>query len=256
MAEMKIIGEYPYAKHIAGTVFVALVIAAGAVLPGEFASGMDRAILGQIRSEALDTAEISEHVITSMADKVGLLSQSSATILVRLTTGAVFDPERLRPAFEKELQKLIDMGFYPDTDEEIARFSSGATLYIKNDAPAINMILWEINIRSESLNGVFYMDDQTGKILSFTFNAGGFGHFVYTERLPGAWAAYLGAELGEVRKDPAPERLPANAREDLYRFSLFSGANGIGGQLGSSLRGAASGTNRWHLHYLQLPADE
>jgi len=138
-----------HANYILGAIAVVLLIVAGALLPGELALNRDRTILGQVQTEALDTAELSDYINVSMVDKVGLLGQASGAMQVHLQTGAVYDQDTIREKLVEELQKLYELRFYPrPATGEFDRFSSSVTLHIRNDAPAINMIVWEINIRS------------------------------------------------------------------------------------------------------------
>ena len=238
------------AKYILSVAAVLLLIVAGTFLPGALALGGDRVIIGQIRSEPLDTAELSSYVNVPMVDKVSLLGQPGGTMSVSLRTGAVYDQDTIRIKFREELQKLYDLGLYPRRlSGEFDRFSSGVTLRIQNDAPAINMVLWEIAINADNLNGVFYVDDQTGKILSFSFSGTGHSSFAYTEDLVAAWASYLGTDVRNTKRAADPDEPQSSAVETRFQFELFTGPRGVGGQLSSSLHSAPGRTNRWSLQY-------
>ena len=188
-------------KYILSAAAVILMIVAGAILPGEMAAGRDRLILGQVYSEPLDAAELSDYVNISMVDKVSLLGQAAGVSLLPLKTGAVYDPDSIRARFTGELEKLFMLGICP-LDEEAGPggVSAAATLYILNDAPAISAIVWKVDTRADTVRGEYYMDDQTGKILSFSLSGSGFGEWVYEEGTVSAWAAYLGADVRNIRR--------------------------------------------------------
>ena len=242
--------------YVIGAVAVILLVAAGTFLPGEIALGRDRVILGQVRSEPLDAAELSDYVNISMVDKVGLLAQSAGTTSVQLKIGAEYDQDTIRAKFLEELDKLYQQRFYPlPVERGLTVAGSGVTLYIQNDAPAINMIVWEIEIRTDKGSGVFYMDDQTGKILSFIFSGAGGEDLIYTEDTAKSWASYLGTEVRNIKKGPAPDETPGSALETLYFFELYSGPMGVSGQIAGFIQPGENIINRWSLNYTQVNYD-
>ena len=246
-----------YTKYGLGVAAVLLLIVAGAILPGEWAMRSDRLILGQVHSEPLDEAELSDYVNISMVDKVSLLGQTSGTFLVSLKTGAVYDPDTVGNKFTEELKRLHDLGFFPlPGSGKPETMRSAATLYIQNDAPAINTIVWEISMRLDPIAGVFYMDDQTGKILSFTLSGTGSGDWSYQEDMAGRWASYLGAEVRNVKKDKQTNEAEEESDEVLYHFELISGARSVSGQLSSSIETGPGGICRWCLQYAQIRQDQ
>jgi len=239
-------------KYLMGIAAVVLLIAAGTILPGELARRRDRLILGQIYSEPLEAAELSDYLNISMVDKASLLGQMTGTSQpVRLNTGAIYDQDTIRVKFSDELEKLHELRFFPLSpagEMNIVR-STTVTLYIQSDAPAINMILWEINIRIDSLNGVFYLDDQTGKILGFTFSAPSFDDWDYHEGLVKDWESYLGADIRNVRKSGQAEDSEENNGENIFFFALYSGSRSAGGWMSSDIQRGTAKTNRWSLSY-------
>lgn len=240
-------------KLILGAAAVALLIAAGTFLPGQLALGRDRVILGQVLSEPLDAAELSDYVNISMVDKAGLLAQSAGVTFVTLNIGAEYNENTIRAKFLQELDKLHELRFYPlPAGEGPLSIGAGVTLYIQNDAPAINMIVWEINVRTDNLSGVFFMDDQTGKILSFMFTGSGYANYVYTEDMVKSWASYLGAEVRNVKKGPEPDTALDEIAEVYYRFGLHSGTQEVNGQMSSFIQNGEGKINRWSLNYLQV----
>lgn len=241
-------------KYIVGVTAVAFLVVAGLFLPVQLAAGSDQKILGQVQSQPLDQAELSDYVNVSMVDKVSLLGQAKGTSLVPLKTGSNYDQDTVKVKFFEELERLYELGFFPlPVTGEYKSFNPGVTLYIQNDAPSISMILWEINFRVEGLTATFFMDDQTGKILSFDMRAGTYNDCIYTQDMAEAWAVYLGTEVKNIGK--APEGLEAEKQEgirkidqqDIYTFELSSGPRSIGGQFYSLIQ--ATGSNRWVLNY-------
>lgn len=236
---------------------MALLVVAGLFLPVQLAAGSDQKILGQVQSQPLDQAELSDYVNVSMVDKVSLLGQAKGTSLVPLKTGSNYDQDTVKAKFFEELEKLYELGFFPlPVTGEYKSLNPGVTLYIQNDAPSISMILWEINFRVEGLTATFFMDDQTGKILSFDMRAGTYNDCIYTQDMAEAWAAYLGTEVKNIGK--APEGLEAedpkqegvrktDQQQVVYSFELTSGPRSIGGQFYSLIQ--ATGSNRWVLNY-------
>ena len=243
-------------KYVLSAAAVLLLIAIGTVLPGELAMGRDRLILGQIHSEPLDATELSDFVNISMADKASLLGQTTGTSLVPLKTGAVYGPDTVRAKFLEELEKLHELRFYPrPVSADLQSFRPAATLYIQNDAPAINMIVWEIAMQMDALNGVFYMDDQTGKILSFQFSGTGFYDLAYTDELAGGWASYLGADVRNIRRSGRADPLDVGGAVAAYLFELYSINRSVSGRISSELGAGAGRESRWSLQYLQILDD-
>jgi hypothetical protein len=229
---------------------VALFIIGGTILPGVLAAGRDKIILGQVQSVPLDAAELSDYVNISMVDKADLMGQASGTATyVPLVTGAGYGRDSIRTKFHEELDKLHDMRFYPiPADDEWRSFRSGVTLYILNDAPAISMIVWEISVRADNLSGTFYMDDQTGKIMSFSFSGDGYDTLAYTEDMVRSWGAYLGVDVRNVKKGQGLEEV-SGVQETVYLFDLYSGLRGAGSRMSSYTQSDPSKTNRWSLSY-------
>ncbi|MCL2166832.1 MAG: hypothetical protein FWH49_06035 [Clostridiales bacterium] len=239
-----------------GCAVLILLITAGTVLPGGIAAGRDRMILGQIQSEALDAAELSDYVNISMIDKLSLLSQTTGMTFVPLLTGSAYDQDTVQDRFAIELERLHQLGLYPmPSSSETGSIRSEVTLYIQNDAPAINTIVWKLTYRREGLSGIFYLDDQTGRILSFDFSSRDFDSWVYDESLTGRWSAYLGVDVRNAKELETAADENGDRREALYSFELFSGSRVVGSQLSSIIQRAADKENRWSLRYLQLNTD-
>ena len=245
-------------KYIWGLAAVALLVAAGTILPEELALGRDKVILGQVQSAPLDAAETSDYVNISMVDKAGLLGQASEVTPVPLQTGAGYSRDSIQAGVRKELQKLYELRLLPPLAEEgWVGFSAGVTLRIQNDAPDISMILWEVSVRAEGYSGVFYLDDQTGKILGYSFIVeGGEGReslegFDYTEELVRAWAGYLGADVRNIKKEAPQDE--AGEGESRYRFELYAGLRSVGGQMVSLAQPVGDGAARWEMYYKIAP---
>jgi hypothetical protein len=233
-------------KGLTGAAVVVILVVIGTFLPGELASRRDRLILGQIREEPLDDAEISDYINVSMVDKVSLLGPADSLTLVPLITGAVYDQDSIREKFTAELIKLNTLGLLPLPDSgEMSGFRANVILRVKNDAPAINMIVWEINIRSEEVSGVFYLDDQTGKILSYNIEGKSFERISYDESAVAKWAAYLGADVKNIKKSVQ------NDGETVWLFELTSASDAVGGRI-NDVRDADNNINRWSLSYPRI----
>ncbi len=237
-------------RGLAGVVAVVSLVLAGMFLPGAVASGRDRSILGQVQIEPLDDAEVSDYVNISMVDKVSLLGPLEGVTLVPLKTGAVYDQQTIRGAFVAEQIKLNTLGYLPrPVSGQLRDFRADATLRIQNDAPSINMIVWEIRGRMETVTGVYYFDDQTGKILGYNVEGSGFDWMRYNEKMVSDWAAYLGAEVKNIRKRDQ------DGGGDIWLFELSSGANAVSGQI-SCVMGRDELANRWSLGYLLVNEDK
>ena len=233
-------------KVLAGAAAVAVLVVIGTFLPGELASRSDRMILGQIRSEPLDDAELSDYVNVSMVDKVSLLGPAESLTLVPLTTGAVYDQDSVRERFNGELAKLSDRGFLPMPETGgFSGFRANVILRVKKDAPAINMIVWEISARAQDVSGVFYLDDQTGKILSFNIEGKRFERIRYDESAVADWAAYLGADVKNIKKSNQDDG------ETAWVFELTSASNAVSGRI-SDVRGDDKKPGRLSLSYSQI----
>jgi len=234
-------------KIIIGALALAFLIGGGALLPQELALGRDNLILGQVQSQPLDPFELAAHVDVSIIDKIILSSDIGGTSIVPLATGAIHDHESIEAKFLDELETLIRLRFFPELyegalAEEETTFvvSANANLHIQNDAPAINMILWEVNFRAQTISGNFLLDDRTGKILSFNFSGTGYGYLVYREHMVNNWAAYLGTGVRNITQVDGQAR---------YTFELYSGTRSVSGQIASVIQGVGSRANRWYINY-------
>ena len=243
-------------KLIVGIASVAILIAIGTLLPEALALGRDRMILGQVTSEPLDAGEMSDYVNISMVDKVSLLGQAEGASFLPLKTGAAYSQDTIRGKFTEELGKLHEMLFFPlPPSGDYRSFSAVVTLYIQNDAPTVSLIVWEIDVRLDDLSGVFHMDDQTGKILSFAFSGSGYDNRAYTEDMVNAWASYLGAEIRNTRKSGDQESASGGGIESKYLFELYSGQRSVSGQMSSITQSLPERANRWSLQYIRLHDD-
>ncbi|MDR0468921.1 MAG: hypothetical protein LBH09_03000, partial [Peptococcaceae bacterium] len=77
----------------------------------------------------------------------------------------------------------------------------------------------------------------------------GYGAMDCTEEMVRAWAAYLGADVRNIKKD-INSGLGGSAQEGAYLFELYSGFRGAGGRMRTSTQSDTDDTNRWSLNYL------
>ena len=236
-------------KNLLGAVVVLLIIVSGVFLPERLMMRHDRAIVGQVHREALDEAEKTDYVNISMVEKVSLLSPSAGASLVPLAAGSMYDHDTIRGRFIEEFDKLHLLRLFPrPASGEMSAFRSVVALRIVNDAPAVNMIAWEISVRMDTISGLYIMDDQTGKILSFDISSSGYEETIYSEKSVRDCVAYLGAEAKNIK---SAEDTQGNA---VYEFELSSGSKTVSCRLVSMID-ENDNENRWNLSYFQVTDD-
>ncbi|MCL1848066.1 MAG: hypothetical protein FWF83_00060 [Clostridiales bacterium] len=240
------------AKYILSVAALLALIVAGSILPGALSLGRDSTILGKVQSEQLDEAELAEYINVSMVEKVGMLGQASGTLLVPLNAGAMYSQDSIRDKYFEEMDKLCALRFFPMVQRDtLDSFRAAATLYIQYDEPAISTIVWEVSIRTEGAEGVFCLDDQTGKILSFAYEGDKGDGLAYQEGMVREWAAYLGAEVRNIKGRSREDVQGESTDEAVYDFALTSGSRLVNGLMGSSIAAEGEGMSRWSLQYAQ-----
>jgi hypothetical protein len=155
-----------------------------------------------------------------------IASNPQGATIVPLRTGNDLTAETAKVMFFSEIETLEALGLFPDIEQlEDSRMKVYASLYIQEDAPSTNAVLWEINIVEDAFSGDFYLDDHTGKIIGFAV--------VCSEKIDPlsanaaeVWAGYLGLEARNI--EIQPDRMAWGTNDssiiscDVHRFELIS----------------------------------
>ena len=187
-----------------------IFFAAGILLPQWLIAYADQGMIGKVRSESLEIPETVSGADTLMIDKISLLKDYGEVVTqVPLKMGIKLDMDSANTKFLEEVNELMRLGLLPQTEQTDKAESDGrddktalsteVSLYVRNDAPSVNAVLWSVIWREGDFWGNFYMDDDTGKILQF---------IVYLpEKFSDpdkddmeAWAKYLGLKVKDTDK--------------------------------------------------------
>jgi hypothetical protein len=197
-----------------------VLVAASTLLPARIANKLDSLLLSKVEVQALTPDTEAPPIATPLIDRLKLLAAPPHSELIyhRLQTGEYLDEKTALEALDRELEELRSRKLYP-ADEVVkgsaraSTRSSEPSLYLLPARPDINGIIWEIRLVSEQFTSVFYLDDESGKVLSYSLKCYGPLEGVFTEQSGELWTTYLGiaADALEVVEEAGE---PLHPREE------------------------------------------
>lgn len=216
-------------RYLLGVLTLGVVITAGIFAPEYIARAADKGLLDKPETESLGPEQGTVYPDISMLNKLTLAGAFEYDQMrVPLKTGSKLDCASAREAFYVSCAALAESGLLPVLDMEEAgiALSIEAALHVSPHNPAVNAVLWTVELKGKAVSGMFLMDDETGKILRVSLRAQQAGAS-YTEEAAAAWAAYLGLELEQstIATDFAAGKDEKGilVYHELYHLDLASG---------------------------------
>jgi hypothetical protein len=180
------------------------LIAGGAFLPARIAEAFDSLFLRKVEVQALAPESEVLSVATPLINRLKLLAAPHFELAsLPLQTGGYLDEKTVWEALDRELEELSARGLYPSAAsfaETKGVVHAEASLYVLAGQPNVNGIIWRIEFANDNFLGQVCLDDESGKILSYSIRynyvwSKGF----FTERSGERWMEYLGLESDKLR---------------------------------------------------------
>jgi hypothetical protein len=180
-------------------VLLGVLVAAGAFLPARIAERLDGLLLEKVEVQALAPDEVAPSVTTSLIDRLKLLSASPFELAtLPLKTGGHLNEQTAQDAFGRELEELRARGLYPPPNAP-SSVKAQAGLYALTGQPDVNGIIWTIDFEVPYCSGRAYLDDESGKILSYTVKYDTPSVNLFTAQSGELWMDYLGLATDRLR---------------------------------------------------------
>ncbi|WP_326975303.1 hypothetical protein [Caproicibacter sp. BJN0012] len=176
-----------------------IIVGASVFLPQMLSNFMDNQIIGQSKFEELEKNETGYKRQISILEKLLLLKGNSDSV-VRLegAGGEKFSEETVIPACMKEIKQLQERNLPPSIvfDKDTQFYKPDVSLYQNRNNPSQSMTIWSVLYTSNQGSGILALDDDTGKILMFTFKAKDQMQIKESAHdIASAWGSYLGLTL-------------------------------------------------------------
>jgi hypothetical protein len=178
-------------------VLLGAVIAAGAFLPARIAESFDGLFLGKVKVQQLAPEDEMPPVTTSLVNRLKLLSRPySELVWLALKTGGYLNETTVLDVLDRELDELCARGLYPrhaSLNETKSDVYPMASLYVLAGQPNVNGIIWQIDFVNDAFSGRIHLDDESGKILSYSIKYDSVLPMdLFTEQSGERWVEYLG----------------------------------------------------------------
>lgn len=176
-----------------------IIVGASVFLPQIFSNFMDNQIIGQSKFEELEKNEAGYKRQISILEKLQLLKGNPDSV-VRLdgSGGVKFSEETVISACIKEIKQLQKRNLPPAIvfDKDTQFYKPDVSLYQNRNNPSQSMTIWSVLYTSNQGSGILALDDETGKILMFTFKARDRMKIKESSHeIASAWGSYLGLKL-------------------------------------------------------------
>jgi hypothetical protein len=180
-------------------VLLGALVSAGALLPARIAEHLDGLLLDKVETQALapDEEMPPSPATTPLAARIRLRTLPSSEVLsTQLETGKQLNEESIGKVLGRELDDLRARGLFPVGDlfidkTNISSFEARPVFHVVPSQPDLNGIIWEVLVADPAVSGGFYLDDESGKIISFWVTYEGPSEELISEQSGEQWLAYL-----------------------------------------------------------------
>jgi hypothetical protein len=208
-------------------VLMGALIAAGAFLPARIAESLDGLFLRKIEVQALAPEDEMPPVATPLINRLKLLSVSQFELeTLPLKTGGYLDEKTVLDVLDRELEELNARWLYPgpmSPKERAKSVRAQASLYVLAGQPNISGIIWLIDFEDDYFSGRICLDDESGKILSYSIiYTYASARDLFTERSGERWAEYLGLNSDNLRLAEETDESSVNGLEHLHEAATVS----------------------------------
>jgi len=152
---------------------ITLVIALGCLfLPSELSKWEDKQMIGSISLEKIDETKVEHVQQMTMLEKLQLFynEMKNTTDTISINQGKYLKEDDIRKLCKNEVGLFQEMGFFKNMNinfEEDSMITS-LNFYISAEEPTKSMIVWHVKFTGQGRELNINLDDETGKILSFS----------------------------------------------------------------------------------------
>jgi hypothetical protein len=158
-------------KYITVALITAGITLISLFLPSELSKWQDRQSFGSIHLEKAEDIKVERNQQMSILEKLSLfINPENTSNQISIRQGKYLKEEDIPQVCEREINRLEELGVIKnmniDMKSTISQFQ--LTFYLSTDDPTKSMIVWSVDyIYGKSFVNL-NLDDETGKILSFT----------------------------------------------------------------------------------------
>jgi len=149
------------------------IVIAGICLffPSELSKWKDKQAIGSVSLEKIEETKIEHSQQMTMLEKLRLFNDKHDTLdTISINQGKYLKEEDLWEVSKREVGSFQEMGLLKNVFIDSGADSMETTLnfYISTEEPTKSMIVWTVIITNQKGALAINLDDETGKILSFT----------------------------------------------------------------------------------------
>lgn len=155
-------------NYIIVGILLLFLSAASLFLPSYIMDWQDEQRTEKSEAEEVQEVVLKEQISMTLSKKLKLKNQESTNAL-QLVNGKNYNRDTIHEQVEKEIEILAEQGLLIDFDTDSPRsVESNLFFYVDMEDSERSIMLWEGVVDSFNYQLTFTMDDETGKIVSFT----------------------------------------------------------------------------------------
>lgn len=231
-------------NYVIAGLLLFLLAAASLFLPSRVLKWQDRQRTGKSEIEEVQEVVLKEQISMTLSEKLKLRSQDTVNTLT-LVNGKNYNKDTIEEQIKKEIKILADRNILIDFDTgELTLKEAAVTFYVDMEDSEKSIMLWQGFVETSKYQLLFFLDDETGKIVSFSQYAakpvvdygaaadvsGETDQAIYVEKyfadmdaeeqkeLAARWGEYLGCEM--VSSQSYPNGIMPGAEEELFQQEI------------------------------------
>ena len=198
-------------NYVITGVFLLFLTAASFFLPIRVLKWQDEQRTGKSEIEEVQEVVLKEQISMTLSEKLKLRNQETVNALT-LVNGKNYNKDTIEDQIRKEIGILADQDILIDFDMESMKIREATvTFYVDMEDSERSIMFWQGYVETLEYDVSFFLDDETGKIVSFAQYAAGpvadyAGAAIGLSRdmsmemeeqkeLARRWAEYLGCEM-------------------------------------------------------------
>lgn len=158
-------------KYITMTLLTIEITLLCLFLPSKIAKWQDQQSFGAVHLEKTEDIKVEQNQQMTMLEKLSLfINQENTSNQISIKQGKYKKEEEIPGICEKELKQLEELGILNSIDVDIQSNTPQIqlTFYLSLEDPTKSMIVWNVGFTDGKSYVSISLDDETGKILSFT----------------------------------------------------------------------------------------
>ena len=155
-------------NYVIAGLLLFLLAAASLFLPSRVLKWQDRQRTGKSEIEEVQEVVLKEQISMTLSEKLKLRSQDTVNTLT-LVNGKNYNKDTIEEQIKKEIKILADRNILIDFDTgELTLKEAAVTFYVDMEDSEKSIMLWQGFVETSKYQLLFFLDDETGKIVSFS----------------------------------------------------------------------------------------